>query len=156
MSAFTVSHEDVQFLRQCYGTKHPVGVSRNGRAFRARAVKHVCLGRHRTENAAAVEIVKWYQDRYGGDWRHILASRHVNPIRYIPRKHGGYSVTAWVYGEPVKIVERCGGQKVTYYPTLEMAKRAVSRWLAREFGMFAMIAPVFLYRLSSKFITRPR
>lgn len=144
-------HSDTAFLRSVYGSKHPIGVSREKYGYRAKVLKRFSLGSFRTEFAASLAIVEWYRERYGDDWRAVLASRHINPIRYVPLPHGAYRVVAFVYGEPVTITEPCGRQKANYFPTLDMAKRAVRRWLVREFGMFASIAPVFLYRLSAKF-----
>lgn len=156
MVAFSVSHEDVKFLRTVHGTDRPFGVFRVKSRYRVKVLRKIHLGCFQTERAAAVEVVKWYRERYGDDWRHVLASRHVNPVRYEPRPYGGYEVTVWVHGEPVKVTERAGRQKVDYYPTMEMAKRAVSAWVKREFGIFATVAPIFLYRLSAKFQPNPR
>jgi hypothetical protein len=157
MVAFSVSHDDVQFLRTVHGTDRPFGVFRAKLKYLVKVLRKIHLGCFHTEHAAAVEVVKWYRERYGDDWRHVLASRHVNPIRYERRRRGcGYEVTVWVHGQPVKVTERCGGQLVNYYPTIEMAKRAVSRWIRREFGIFSTVAPIFLYRLSAKFQANPR
>lgn len=151
MAASVPTLEDVQFLYQVSGTGRPFGVFRANRRFRAKVLRQINLGQYLTEHAAAVQVVRWYQERYGDDWRHVVKSRHVNPVRYEPRKRGGYFVTVWFHGEPVRVTERIGRQKVDYYPTLETAKRALSRWLVNEFGIFSIIAPLFLYRLSSKF-----
>ena len=151
MPAYTPTLADVQFLYQVNGTGRPFGVFRHDRRYRAKVIRQINLGQYPTEHAAAVQVVKWYRERYGEEWRHVVASRHVNPVRYQPRKRGGFYVWVWFHGEPVRVTERCGGQVVSYYPTLEMAKRALSRWLTNEFGIFAIIAPIFLYRLSSKF-----
>lgn len=144
-------HSDVHFLRAVYRSDRPVGVSREGRYFRAKVLKRFHLGSFRSEHDASLAIVAWYREHYGREWKAVLASRHINPFRYVRRPLGGFTVTAFVYGEPVLVSERCGGQLVNYYPTIEMAKRAVARWVVREFGLFAAVAPVFLYRLSDKF-----
>jgi hypothetical protein len=156
VSAFsTPSYEDVHFLKTVYRSSRPVGVYRDKHGYRAKVLKRIPLGSYRTERAAAVAVVTWYREHYGEEWRAVLASRHCRAVQYVQRPYGGYTVTAYVYGSPVRIRGRYGRQTASYFPTLRIAEAAVKSWLVREFGMFAALAPVFLYRISDKFRPRP-
>ncbi len=146
-----ISNSDIAYLRSVYGNGNPVGVTRDETTYRAKVLKRIALGSYPNERDACRAVVRWYKDRYGDAWRAVLASRHVNPVEYAERPEGGYRVRAWVYDSPVDVKVRCGAQVADYFPTLTIAKAAFRYWLECEFGMYSLVAPVFLYRLSDKF-----
>lgn len=147
----SVSLSDISYLRSLYGNGNPVGVFRESSRYRAKVLKRIPLGSYPTENEACRAVVRWYKERYSNEWRAVLASRHNSHVQYYERPVGGYTIVAWLYGEPVDVKIKLGRQTADYYPTLALAKWAFLRWLQVEFGMFAAVAPVFLYRVSDKF-----
>lgn len=155
-SCNSISSTDISYLREVFGSGNPVGVSRDKRTYRAKVLKRILLGSFPNEQEACRAVVKWYKERYGAEWKAVLASRHINPVRYVKRPEGGFTVKAWMYGEMVDVRLKLGKQIADYFPTLTIAKAAFSQWLHIEFGMFAAISPVFLYRVSDKFRNRVR
>lgn len=144
-------YDDTQFLKEIYGTGRHACVYRDSSSYRAKVLKRFVIGTFKNDEEAAQAVVKWYRDRYGDEWRAVIAGRHIRPVDYLKRDQGGYRVRVWLYGRPVFIQEKCGKQVIDFYPTLQMAKDGYARWLKKEFGMFASVAPLFIYKTSAKF-----